>query len=183
MDASVGLTFSLQLFQRYRRSGVLQAKIRYISGIQGACIAYVHLTAGSVTACYLKNEQGQHLSFSLEKLCQIDHERGPFKWIFQPQQPASRSPAPASPSVQPLTSTSSLPAELDALIPKVVAPLRWEQFNDWTSEQRALLQHVWKSIDGKRTIQDVKVSLPYSPQMVNDILQILLTLHIIVLTS
>jgi hypothetical protein len=183
MDASVGLTFSLQLFQRYRRSGILQAKVRHISGIQGACMAYVHLTAGAVTACYLEDKQGQHLSFPLENLCQIDRERGPFTWIFQPQHPASRSQVPVSPSAQPLTSTSSLPAELDVFIPKAVAPLRWEQFKDWTHEQRVLLQYVWKSIDGKRTIQDVKASLPYPPPMVNDILQILLTLRIIVLTS
>ncbi len=183
MDASVGLTFSLQLFQRYRRSGILQAKVHHISGMQGACTAYVHLAAGSVTACYLENEHGQYLSFSLEKLCQIDHERGPFKWIFQPQHPASRSQIPVLPSAQPLTRASFLPAELDACIPRAVAPLRWEQFNDWTSEQRLLLQDVWKSIDGKRTIQDVKASLPYPPQMVNDILQILLTSRIIILAS
>ncbi len=64
MDASAGLAFSLQLFQRSRRRGVLPATIRHISGIQGTCIAYMHLTAGSVTACYLNNEYGQHLSFS-----------------------------------------------------------------------------------------------------------------------
>lgn len=182
MDASVGLTFSLQLFQRYRRSGVLQAKIRYLPGVEGACTAYVHLAAGSVTACYLKNKDGQYLSFSLEKLCQIDHERGPFKWIFQPQHSVSGPQAPVSPSVQPLTSASSLPAELDACIPRVIAPLRWEQCKDWTSEQRILLQAVWKSINGKRTIQEVKASLPYPPQMVNDVLQILLRWRIIVLT-
>jgi hypothetical protein len=183
MDASVGLTFSLQLFQRYRRSGVLQAKVRHIPGIKGACTAYVHLTAGSVTTCYLENKDGQHLSFSLEKLCQIDHERGPFHWTFQPQHPVSGSQIPVSPSAQPLTSTSSLSAELDAFIPKAVAPLRWEQFKDWTPEQRLLLQYVWKSINGKRTIQEMKASLPYPPQMVNDILQILLTWRIIVLAS
>lgn len=183
MDASVGLTFSLQLFQRYRRNGVLQARVHHIPGIQGTCTAYVHLTAGSVTSCYLKNEQGQQLSFALEKLRQIDDERGPFQWIFQAQQPASGSQIPASQSAQPLPRTSPSPAELDALIPKVVAPLRWEQFNDWTPEQRSLLQYVWKSIDGQHTIQDVKAGLPYPPQLVNEILQILLTLRIIVLTS
>lgn len=184
MDASVGLTFSLQLFQRYQRSGILQATIRHVPGIQGACTAYVHLIAGSVTSCYLKNKGGQHLPFSLEELCRIDHERGPFEWIFQQSQhPTSSSPVLAPPSAQPLTKFSSLPPELDALIPKVVAPLRWDQFNHWTPEQKLLLQNMWKNIDGKRTVQDVRASLPYPPDRVNDVLQILLTLRIIVLAS
>lgn len=184
MDASVGLAFSLQLFQRYQRSGILQATIRHMPGIQGACTAYVHLAAGSVTACYLENKHRQRFPFSLEELRRIDHEKGPFEWIFQqPQHPTSSSQILVPPSTQPLTRTSSLPPGLDALIPKVVAPLRWDQFNHWTPEQRLLLQNVWKSIDGKRTVQDVEASLPYPPEMVDDILQTLLTLRIIILAS
>lgn len=184
MDASVGLTFSLQLFQRYQRSGFLQATIRHMPGIQGACTAYVHLTAGAVTDCYLKNNHGQRLPFSLEELRRIDHERGPFEWIFQQSQhPTTSSQIGVPPSEQPITKISSLPPELDALIPKVVAPLRWEQFKPWTPEQKQLLQNVWKNIDGKRTVQDVRASLPYPADMVNDVLQILLTLRIIVLAS
>jgi hypothetical protein len=183
MDASVGLIFSLQLFQRYRRNGILQAKIRQMPGIQGACTAYVYLTAGSVTACYLEDKHGRNLPFAIEDLCQVDYERGPFEWIFQAQQPSSRPQTSASPSSEPLTNTSSSLPGQDALIPRIVAPLRWEQFNHWTPEQKLLLQNVWKSIDGKRTIQDIKAGLPYPPQVANDIIQILLTLRIIVLAS
>ncbi len=184
MDASVGLTFSLQLFQRYKRSGILQATIRHMPGVQGVCTAYVHLTAGSVTACYLENKHGQRLSYALEELQRVDHDRGPFEWIFQPlQHPTSSSQTSALPSAQPLAKTSSLPPDLGALIPRAVAPLRWDQFNHWTNEQRLLLQYVWKSIDGKRTVQDVKVSLSYPPEMVDEVLEILLTLRIIILAS
>jgi hypothetical protein len=87
------------------------------------------------------------------------------------------------PPLQPPANTSSVPPALNALIPKAVAPLRWEQFHDWTPEQKLLLQNVWKNIDGRHTIQDVKAGLPYPPQMVDDIVQILLTLRIIVLVS
>lgn len=184
MDASVGLSFSLQLFQRYRRSGTLQATIRHIPGVQGACIAHIVLTDGAVTACYVKNKQGQNLSFSLDELRRLDHERGPFEWVFQQAQhltPSSQALAP--PSAQPPTRTASSTQEADLLTPKVVTPLRWNQFNHWTPEQKLLLQNVWKNIDGKRTVQDVRASLPYPPEMVDDVLQILLTLRIIVLAS
>ena len=183
MDASVGLTFSLQLFQQYRRSGILQAHIRHIAGIQGACTAYVYLTAGSVTASYLEDKNGQRFSFPLERLRQIDSEKGPFQWIFQPQQPAPRPQVSVAPSAQPLSNSPSLPAELDASVPKAITSLRWDQFKDWTPEQRAVLQSVWICIDGKRTVQEIKVSLPYPPSSVNDVLQILLTLRMILLTS
>lgn len=184
MDASVGLSFSLQLFQRYRRSGTLQATIRHIPGVQGACIAHIVLTDGAVTACYVKNKQGQNLSFSLDELRRLDHERGPFEWVFQQaQHSAPGSQASAPPSAQPPTRTASSMQEADLLIPKVVTPLRWNQFNHWTPEQKLLLQNVWKNIDGKRTVQELRASLPYPPEMVNDVLQILLTLRIIVLAS
>jgi hypothetical protein len=188
MDASVGLSFSLQLFQRYRRSGTLQATIRHLPGVQGACIAHIVLTDGVVTACYVKNKQGQNLAFSLDELRRLDHERGPFEWVFQQaQNPAPGSQVSAPPSAQPSPRTISLTPELtseaDLLIPKVVTPLRWNQFNHWTPEQKLLLQNVWKNIDGKCTIQDLRASLPYPPELVNDVLQILLTLRIIVLAS
>lgn len=183
MDASVGLIFSLQLFQRYRRNGILQANIRHMPGIQGACTAYIHLTAGSVTACYLKNKHGQDFPVSVESLCQVDHDRGPFEWVFQPQQPAARPQTAGMPSAGPLPNTPSASPDQDALIPRVVAPLRWEQFNHWTPEQRALLRQVWKYIDGKRTLQEMKANLPYPPHMVYDVIQILLTAGFIILVS
>jgi hypothetical protein len=183
MDASVGLTFSLQLFRSYRRNGVLQASIRHMPGVKGACTAYVYLSSGSVTACYLEDRRGQRLLYAIEDLCRIDDERGPFEWIFQEQSLSSRPQLSASPSSEPLTAIAPSSLEQDALIPRVVATLRWEHFNHWTPEQKLLLQNVWKSIDGRRCIQDIKASLPYPPQAVNDIVQILLKLHIVVLTS
>lgn len=187
MDASVGLTFSLRLFQRYRRNGILQAKIRHIPGIQGACIAYIQMTAGSVTACYLENKQGQRLPFSIDDLCRLDQERGPFEWVFQQQAAPARShptAAPSMPAEQPLTSPPAASPAQDAIsIPKVIAQPRWEQFNHWTLEQKLLLQDVWQNIDGKRSIRDIKANLPYAPQVVDDLIQILLTLRLIVLVS
>lgn len=181
MDASVGLTFSLRLFQRYRRNGILQAEIRHVPGIQGACTAYIHLTAGSVTTCYLENRQGQRFSFSIEDLCRIDQEKGPFSWVFQQQASSSRpQTATPSPTQLPDNPPSFFP-EPDDVIPRVIAQLRWEQFNTWTPEQKRLLQEVWRCIDGRNTIRDIKNSLPYPSQSVYDIIQILMNLRIIVL--
>ena len=39
IDASVGLTLSLRLFERYRKNGILQASIRRIPGFRGPCKA------------------------------------------------------------------------------------------------------------------------------------------------
>lgn len=182
MDASVGLTFSLRLFQRYQRNGILQAEIRHVSGMQGPCTAYIHLTTGSVTACYVENKQGQRLSFSIEELCRIDLEKGPFAWVFHQQSSSpSQSQKAAPSSTQPPPYFSSPPSTQDASVPRAIAQLRWEQFNSWTLEQKLLLQHIWQSIDGKRTIRDIKVSLPYPPQAVDEVLQILANLRIIVL--
>lgn len=183
MDASVGLTFSLQLFQRYRRNGILQASIRHMPGVQGARIAYIQLIAGSVTACYLEDKHGQRTTVSIESLCQVDHDWGPFEWVFQPQSAPVRSQTsslfPAGLPPDP----SSGPPDTDLLIPRVVASLRMDQFKHWTPEQRMLLQQVWQYIDGKRTIQDMKAGLPYPPQVVQDVVQILLTASLIVLVS
>jgi hypothetical protein len=113
----------------------------------------------------------------------VDHERGPFAWIFETQvhQP-SPSQAPASLVEQQPASTPSLPVEVQMRVPKAVAALRWEQFSHWSPEQKLMLQNVWKNIDGKRTIYEVKASLPYPPSAIDDILQTLLTLRIIALS-
>jgi len=194
MDASVGLAFSLQLFQRYRRNGILQAQVHHVPGIQGTCIAHVHLTDGSITNCYLENQRGQRFRSSVDVLCRVDEERGPFEWTFQQKQPSSQpevspssqSQVPPSPISPALTNTLLTPIRIpsrDLLVPKVVAPLRWEQFSHWTPEQKQMLQKVWKEIDAKRTVQNIKASLSYPPEAVNEILDILLKLRLIALTS
>lgn len=183
MDASVGLTFSLQLFQRYRRNGILQATIRHMPGIQGACTAYVHLTAGSVTACYLENKHGQQIPYPIDDLCRVDHDRGPFEWIFQPQQTSSSAQTTPAPAADAPVYPSSAPSDLEVLVPRAVASLRWEQFNHWTPEQKVLLQQVWKFIDGRHTVQEIKASLAYPPQMVHEVIQVLFTSHLIVFAS
>lgn len=173
MDASVGLEFSLKLFQQYQRSGILRAQIRYVPGVHGLCTAYVHLTAGRVTACYVVDKPGQRIQSDIEMLCRIDRQKGPFEWVFEEQQQAS----PAS--SQPTPETLDRLLLMDILTPIAIAPLRWEQFNHWTPAQKQMLQNVWKMIDGKRTIQEIKFDFPFSPQIVDDVLQVLLKLQVI----
>jgi len=183
MDASVGLVFSLQIFQRYKRSGVLQATIRRLPGVQGVCTASIYLTDGSVAACFVENKLGQHIPFSVDDLCRTDSDRGPFEWVFREQPSLPRPQVPSILSPDFFTPLSPPQSGLDTLIPRVIAPLRWERFSQWTPEQKQLLQHVWKYIDGKHTIYDLKTHLPYPPLVLQDVLQILLELHLIMLGS
>ncbi|MBO0778900.1 MAG: hypothetical protein J2P37_08755 [Ktedonobacteraceae bacterium] len=185
MDASVGLAFSLKLFQRYRRTGILQAQVRHIPGIQGMCTAYVHLIDGAVTACYVENNRGERFQSSPSMLIRIDSEKGPFEWTFQvrtPPSPVTSTSLPGS-AVQSPANIPPLPPLSDTLIPTVVAPLRWEQFSNWSFAQKQMLQSIWKMLDGKHTIQEIKASLPLPPQTINDVLHILLSSRLIIFAS
>lgn len=186
IDASVGLTFSLSVFQRYRRSGILQARIRHVPGVRGECNAYLFLANGHIASCYVEDKQGQRFSISPELLCRIDDEKGPFEWTFQPyraqpaaaqeQQPASAS-ATAGPTAQPPPQFSG------ALIPRVFATLYWGQLSTWSPLQKQMLYDVLNLIDGRRTIQEIKSIVNLPPEVVDGVLHTLLTLHTIVLSS
>ena len=57
LDASLGLAFSLELFKRYRQSGVLQAEVSRIPGIRGRCTACLTLAEGEISSIYLEDRQ------------------------------------------------------------------------------------------------------------------------------
>jgi hypothetical protein len=183
IDASVGLAFSLKLFHHYRGSGILQAKVHRVPGVQGQGMAYLHLTQGTVVACYIDDLRGQRYHFAPDVLCRIDKEKGPFEWTFQtlplPQAPDAASPE--TPQPQPtLTSPSSFS---DTCIPKVVASLSWEPLNHWTLAQKQILYTIWRFIDGKRSIREIKASVALSPEVVNEVMRTLEVLHVIAISS
>src|SRR5437016_12664019 len=47
IDASLGLAFSLPLFEQYRKNGLLQAELHHVPGVRGRCKGYLHLVERS----------------------------------------------------------------------------------------------------------------------------------------
>jgi hypothetical protein len=191
IDASIGLTYSLRLFQHYRRTGTLQAKVHHVPGVQGECLASLFLSQGQVTVCYVEDKRGQRLPVAVEELCRVDSDRGPFEWLFQAAPPpqASASPAQASaPSAPTATPMAPPPSEAapvlsDAHIPVAVSALYWDRLSHWTPTHKQMLYGIFKMIDGVRTIREIKASTTLSPQVVEDALLVLLELRTITIIS
>lgn len=178
IDASIGLQFSLRLFQHYQRSGTLHAQLRHVPGVRGTCSAYLHLRDGTVDTCYVEDKQGQRHQISVEALCRLDSEKGPFEWVFQPQ-----TSAPAAPTAPPPNPASS-PSQLsDTCIPEIVAPLHEEYLQGWLPAQKQILVNVFKLINGKRTLQEIEAALDYPPLVVEEQVQMLLALQVIAISS
>src|SRR5690242_6240184 len=142
IDASVGLAFSLKLFHHYRGSGILQAKVHRVPGVQGQGMAYLQLTQGTVVACDIDDMQGQRFHFAPDVLCRIDKEKGPFEWTFQAL-PLSHTPEPAL-SEAPQPAFSSPSSSSDSRIPRVIATLSWEPLSHWTLAQKQILYSIWR---------------------------------------
>ncbi len=161
-DASLGLAFSLELFKRYRKSGVLRCEIRRVPGFRGPGIAYLELIEGAVVASYVEDKTGQRYPISKNTLIQLDKEKGPFEWRLSASSPALQQiipPAlPPGRSTQPYPGNVSItPLPSDTSIPIIIAPLHSEQLLKWTLAQQQILQLVWNAIDGRRSIRDIKM--------------------------
>ena len=176
-DASVGLAFSLKAFETYYKSGTLSAEIRSIPGIRGKCKAYLELSQGKIAACYLIDRQGQRHPASPQILIQLDAEKGPFGWIFQASS-AQLSPASASEQVyQVPTPTKSL-----SLIPQpLVRYLDSGLLQQWTPQQQRYIYMIFSMVNGQSSIDEIRRQTSLSPNIVDEVIRILLFLRIIVL--
>jgi hypothetical protein len=188
IDASIGLAFSLELFKRYRSTGILQAKLRRFPGMQGPGIAYLYLAEGDVVLCYTEDQNGHHSSVSKDVLIRFDNEKGPFEWGFRPS-----SVAPAPLTLQPVSAVQPRSQNAESLsfhipnatVPRIISALPSERLLGWTLQQRRMFLLVWQAIDGKRTAQDIKGALRTSlPEAtVDEILHTLLKLNLIVIST
>jgi hypothetical protein len=168
LDASVGLAFSLSLFERYRKSGRLQAELHHVPGIRGTCTAYLELVEGKLTTCIVKDSNGQSRPIEKAVLIRVDNERGPFEWKLQPPQ----GQPPSSPSKQGVS-------QVDLLIPRAIAPLNLEMMKGWTPHHKLILSTVYNAINGQRTIGEIKQKIPVQANDIEEALRLLHTMHVI----
>lgn len=184
IDASLGLKFSLELFKRYKQNGVLHAELPRVQGIRGHCKAFLHLVDGEVVSAYLEDKQGKHYPSDKDALCRLDREKGPFEWtlIHKPlipgkhqAQAAGRVPSqPSVPLAPPLQGSS---------VPRIIAALSWERLSAQAPEQREALYTLLTTINGERTVANIKDMVPFSRDLIDDLLHLLLELEVIVIST
>jgi hypothetical protein len=172
IDASLGLAFSLALFERYRRSGVLQAEIHHVPGHRGRCKGFLHLIEGKVVTCFIEDKKAQRHPISKEILIRTDSDRGPFEWIL--------TPYPAPPSAHPkaevtLRSTQGPP------IPRRIAIPDLDKLEGWTTRQKMMLSIVFDLIDGQLDIEAIKARSPLPPDTTEEALRVLMAMKVIII--
>lgn len=172
-DASLGLAFSLSVFERYRKNGLLQAELYHVPGVRGRCMGYIQLVEGKVTSCYVETRSGERQPTALSTLTTVDIERGPFEWKL--------IPLPAPPSPTPPTARFNPPPRPthNAPVPSIVAPLDVTTLHGWTDQHKLMLTTVYRAIDGQRSIEELKRELPLRPEVTEEALRVLLALKVI----
>lgn len=170
IDASVGLRFSLTLFERYRKNGVLRAELQHVPGIRGRCKGYIQLVEGKVTSSYVEDREGRRHSISATILAAVDDERGPFDWQL--------APLPAPPSTAKAVHTFEH-ATYNTPVPKVIAALDLELLRGWSAKQKLMLSTVYEVIDGRKDIESLKKEVPLQANITEEALRVLLSLGVI----
>ncbi|WP_151758568.1 hypothetical protein [Dictyobacter vulcani] len=173
IDASLGLLFSLALFERYRKNGLLHAEMHHVPGIRGRCKGFLHLVEGKVVACYVEDREGRRHATDKDILTRVDSERGPFEWTL--------SPNPAPPSANPRADIPVRPTQ-NSPVPKTIAPLNLDRLEGWTSRQKLMLSIVYDLIDGVTNIEEIKSHSPLPPAVTEEALRVLLSMKIIVMS-
>ena len=169
-DASVGLAFSLAAFERYQKSGLLQAELHHVPGVSGRCKGYLQITQGKVVGCYIEDKDGQRHSRQVSTLIQLDDERGPFGWTL------TASPSQIEQTAVPPHHSANSPT------PKLIALLDLEGLHGWTSEHKRILFQVYQMVNGQRSIEDIKHMLPLPSYVTDEALHVLSTLNVIKLS-
>ncbi len=184
IDASLGLAFSLELFKRYKRSGVFYAEVWRIPNLQGKAIAFLYLINGVTTSSYIEDLNGKRYPVSENDLIQIDRDKGPFAWSLkvafdQPFLPQTQQVSEIRPDSQKAEPVASRLA--DTTVPVIIAPIGQEQFSSWTAQQQQVLYTIWHAIDGKRSVKDIKAitSATIPAMAVEEALLVLLKLKIV----
>ena len=174
IDASLGLAFSLRVFEQYRRNGLVQADgLHHVSGIRGRCTGVIQLVEGKVTACYVE-QNGTRYPKTKEELIQLDEARGPFPWKLQP--------LPAPP-IQRSDDFLSAQSEPKPPVPRRIAELILDRLVGWTSTQKLMLSVVYDAIDGTRDIEAIKKVVPLPSATTEEALRVLIALRVIIMIT
>ncbi len=177
IDASLGLAYSLELFERYRKDGLLQAEVHHVPGVVGRCWGHMHLVEGKVVSCYLENAVGERKAIDKGLLLRLDRERGPFEWLLKPMP----KPPILPDYIDPRYTYSAASGGGRRGVPRCIAPLELNRLVGWTARQKMLLSLVLDTVDGQRTIEDIKVSAALLPEVTEEALRVLLALNVIAL--
>lgn len=167
IDASVGLAFSLTVFARYRRSGLLRAELQHVPGFRGRCVGLLQLIEGRVVSCILEDAHGEYHAVSKEMLVRLDSAKGPFEWVLIPH----FEPSPGG--------QGTTRSKAGHPVPRRVGALHAERLGGWSSRQKLILTLVFDAIDGQRTLQEIQELLPLSAQIVREAFHILVALNVV----
>ena len=170
-DASIGLAFSLAAFEKYQKSGLLQADLHHVPGMRGRCKGCLEIVRGKAAFCYIEDGGGQHHPMQVSKLIQLDNERGPFAWTL------TDDPSPTT------RIGASLHHTLHPPTPRIVALLDLDELQGWTPTHKRILLQVYQTINGRRNLEDIKQALPLPSHMTEEALHVLSTLHVITLAE
>jgi len=182
IDASLGLKFSLELFKRYRQNGMLHAELPRAPGVRGRCQAVIHLVNGQVASAYLEDKQGTRYPSDKDALCRLDREKGPFEWTLVHQSMTSGQPEVAR-RPQPATSDPLTFSIHCSSVPRIISAMNWERLSAQAPEQREALYTLLTTINGERTIENIKDMVPFSSELIDDLLRQLLALEVIVIST
>ena len=164
-DASIGLAFSLAVFERYQKSGLLQAELFHVPGIRGHCKGSVTLIRGKVVFCSIVDEYGQQHPTQITRLIQLDNNKGPFGWTL--------IDAPSGGFSHQLSRPPT---------PRIIALLNLDELDGWTPAHKRILLQVYQTIDGQRDLEEIKQALSLPTHVTEEALHVLSTLHVITLT-
>ena len=170
IDASLGLAFSLALFEQYRKNGLLQAEVHHVPGYRGRCKGFLHLVEGKVATCFIEDKHGQRHQISKDTLIRTDNDRGPFEWVL--------TPYPAPLSTYPRAGMLSH-SDQSSPIPRRIAVPDLNRLEGWTSRQKMMLSIVYELVDGLLNVDTIKAQSPLMPETTEEALRILLSMKAI----
>ena len=184
IDVSIGLHFALELLKSYRENGLLQAPVSHLPGISGKCEVVITIVQGEVISCIAKDKKGYTHNADLQLLLKLDRDRGPFEWnlfSYKPQVKIGTSEQHLSTvlSGQPEQSTMLTQMSSPSPKPRKIALLKLNLLIGWSPEQKRALFMVYELVDGKRTIEEIKQAISFSPQKVEEGLRILISMNVI----
>ena len=68
-------------------------------------------------------------------------------------------------------------------VPRIISALSWERLSAQAPEQREALYTLLTAINGERTIENIKEMVPFSRDLIDDLLRMLLELEVIVIST